>query len=152
MKKRFGILCVFITLVMTACTLDGANLIGPAGGYVFYDKGNYSDDWRYLEAAPESAGTGDWETAVQLCKDYRLGGYADWFLPGKDELKEMLSGDRGRLFFPHGFVLKSNGEAIFWSSDSDEEDSSSAWGTNVNAYSKTYPKTDSGTAWPVRRF
>lgn len=25
---------------------------GPAGGYVFYDKGNYSDGWRYLEAAP----------------------------------------------------------------------------------------------------
>jgi hypothetical protein len=26
--------------------------IGPAGGYVFYDKGSYSDEWRYLEAAP----------------------------------------------------------------------------------------------------
>lgn len=25
---------------------------GPAGGYVFYDKGEYSDGWRYLEAAP----------------------------------------------------------------------------------------------------
>jgi hypothetical protein len=28
--------------------------IGPAGGYVFYDKGTYSDGWRYLEAAPAS--------------------------------------------------------------------------------------------------
>jgi len=27
---------------------------GPAGGYIFYDKGSYSDGWRYLEAAPES--------------------------------------------------------------------------------------------------
>lgn len=26
--------------------------IGPAGGYIFYDKGTYSDGWRYLEAAP----------------------------------------------------------------------------------------------------
>jgi len=26
--------------------------IGPAGGYIFYDKGSYSDSWRYLEAAP----------------------------------------------------------------------------------------------------
>jgi len=28
--------------------------IGPAGGYIFYDKGSYSDGWRYLEAAPVS--------------------------------------------------------------------------------------------------
>lgn len=27
--------------------------VGPAGGYVFYDKGSYRDGWRYLEAAPE---------------------------------------------------------------------------------------------------
>lgn len=25
---------------------------GPAGGWIFYDKGSYSDGWRYLEAAP----------------------------------------------------------------------------------------------------
>jgi len=29
--------------------------VGPAGGYIFYDKGNYSDGWRYLEAAPASS-------------------------------------------------------------------------------------------------
>lgn len=26
--------------------------IGPAGGWIFYDKGEFSDGWRYLEAAP----------------------------------------------------------------------------------------------------
>ena len=31
--------------------------IGPAGGYIFYDKGSYSDGWRYLEAAPASTET-----------------------------------------------------------------------------------------------
>jgi hypothetical protein len=30
--------------------------IGPAGGWVFYDKGAYSGGWRYLEAAPRNAG------------------------------------------------------------------------------------------------
>jgi hypothetical protein len=28
---------------------------GPAGGWIYYDKGNYSDGWRYLETAPRSA-------------------------------------------------------------------------------------------------
>ena len=31
---------------------------GPAGGRVFYDKGSYSDGWRYLEAAPSDQSTG----------------------------------------------------------------------------------------------
>ena len=31
---------------------------GPAGGCIFYDKGRYSDGWRYLEAAPEDQSAG----------------------------------------------------------------------------------------------
>jgi hypothetical protein len=31
---------------------------GPAGGLVFYDKGSYSDGWRYMEAAPVDQSTG----------------------------------------------------------------------------------------------
>jgi len=30
---------------------------GPAGGYIFYDKGVYSDGWRYFEAAPNDHST-----------------------------------------------------------------------------------------------
>lgn len=32
--------------------LSKEGMIGPAGGYIFYDKGYYSDGWQYLEAAP----------------------------------------------------------------------------------------------------
>jgi uncharacterized protein YjdB len=32
--------------------------IGPAGGFLFYDKGSYSDGWRYMEAAPANIGAG----------------------------------------------------------------------------------------------
>ena len=31
---------------------------GPAGGYVFYDKGSYSDGWRYMELAPDETDEG----------------------------------------------------------------------------------------------
>jgi hypothetical protein len=36
---------------------------GPAGGWVFYDKGSYSDGWQYMEAwnADESGGAYDWK-------------------------------------------------------------------------------------------
>lgn len=52
---------VLLTLLFIGCSsstppIDIYELrdIGPAGGYIFYDKGNYSDGWRYLEAAPKS--------------------------------------------------------------------------------------------------
>ena len=30
----------------------GVGKVGPAGGYIFYDRGYYENGWRYLEAAP----------------------------------------------------------------------------------------------------
>lgn len=38
---------------ITVTTAAGYSLadMGPAGGYIFHDKGSYSDGWRYLEAA-----------------------------------------------------------------------------------------------------
>jgi hypothetical protein len=47
-----------VTVILTYKLRD----TGPAGGLVFYDKGSYSDGWRYLEAAltslPPIGGTG----------------------------------------------------------------------------------------------
>ena len=90
---------------------------GPAGGFIFYDKGYSSDGWQYLEAASrdtptahwgpnvdigtrEGIGTGkqntalivrtdDTGTAAHRCQEYRQGGFDGWFLPSKDELNLM---------------------------------------------------------------
>lgn len=92
---------------------------GPAGGIVFYDKGDYSDGWRYLEAwtgdedlfyqwktetistpgtstdvgsgyaNTYSAMTGTEYPAAEAVRNATHGGYDDWFLPSKGELNLM---------------------------------------------------------------
>ncbi|MDN3676229.1 hypothetical protein QWY90_02770 [Flavobacterium paronense] len=37
--------------------------VGPAGGIVFYDKGSYSEGWRYAEAAPNDLAFFEWGCA-----------------------------------------------------------------------------------------
>jgi len=89
---------------------------GPAGGYIFYDKGSYSNGWRYLEAYPttvygpwgcqgvsiggtsSAVGTGEANTALilascaiagtvaKLCDDFAVNGFTDWFLPSSGEM------------------------------------------------------------------
>jgi hypothetical protein len=50
-----------VQMMMRAMTGVGTNTtykigdIGPAGGFIFCDKGIYTDGWRYLEAAPAGA-------------------------------------------------------------------------------------------------
>jgi hypothetical protein len=157
MKKRYSALCAFIALCMAACTaLDGGNLIGPAGGFVFYDKGSYSDGWRYVECAPENAGTDSWDDAKELCEEYSRGGYDDWELPSIDELRELLHDYRSGTLFNVG---------VYWSST--WGGASSAWGIQNgdsstpagNSYSSgdaqapsTYNEDNEYWARPVRRF
>jgi len=54
---------------------------GPAGGLIFYDKGIYSDGWRYLEAAPADIGyydtvghprDGNWATIYEIVWNQRV--------------------------------------------------------------------------------
>ncbi len=54
-KWNFGTDVVVADMTLYAKWRDYYNKgdIGPAGGYIFYDKGSYSDGWRYLESAPE---------------------------------------------------------------------------------------------------
>jgi hypothetical protein len=111
---------------------------GPGGGIVFYDKGEYSGGWRFLEAAPASAefraewglmrisvpgtntGTGSGKrnteliagrgsAAAQRCAALNTGGYRDWFLPSKDELDLMYKNLKAR-------GLGGFGDGWYWSS------------------------------------
>ena len=69
MKKVILFLVLLLTLCvvlgLAGCTTPPLTLTyayavgdtGPAGGWIFYDKGSYSDGWRYLEAAPSDQST-----------------------------------------------------------------------------------------------
>ena len=66
-------------------TEDASPYIGEkmGGGIVFYiEKGGKHG----LISSPSDQGQGNWFQAVQLCKDYRGGGYNDWFMPSKKQL------------------------------------------------------------------
>jgi len=155
--------------------------IGPAGGYIFYDKGTCSSGWRYLEASPvatewtdkewgsyltfiggteQGIGTGQSNTtiivawlnshgetdrAAQLCDALVYGGYSDWFLPSREELKLMYVNLHSEGV--GGFA--SDG---YWSSS--EDNANIAWGQLfVGGYQNTrYGKTNPARVRAVRAF
>lgn len=118
---------------------------GPAGGLIFYDKGSYSDGWRYLEVAPANEpdtynwgtdtnsftgtsydiGTGKANTALMAGAEYPAaeavraathGGYTDWFLPSKDEMFAMY--ENLHQTYQLGDLVDVNGH---WSSSEGNE-------------------------------
>jgi len=56
--------------------------IGPGGGFVFHDCGN-----RRWEISKLLGYVSSYYEAIEICERYRGGGYSDWYLPIKGELK-----------------------------------------------------------------
>ena len=95
--KKTALIIVPIIFLLSTCALEIANVIGPGGGYVFFDKGHYQDKWRYIECAPYDFGElrniepVELARAVSLCKEQSGGWYThEWELPDEAQLKKML--------------------------------------------------------------
>lgn len=68
---------------------------GPAGGIVYYDKGSYSDGWRYLEMAP-AGWAGQFDPWVDLewgCDGTLVGGTSTDVGTGKENTDVILAND-----------------------------------------------------------
>ena len=117
---------------------------GPAGGWIFYDKGHYSDGWRYFEAAPADVLSRKvtWHEAVRLCSEYRGGGYGGWGLPGKRTLDLMIGNLRG---LGAGFSI-----AEYWSQTQNEH--GSVWSTGFTGSSGFRDKNRTNCARCARQF
>jgi TolB-like protein len=67
---------------------------GPAGGIVFYDKGDYSNGWRFIEAAPAafefsvSADDG-FSVKSDRLRALTVNGFTGWYGPSKEDLNLM---------------------------------------------------------------
>ncbi|MCL2186089.1 MAG: hypothetical protein FWB86_09600 [Treponema sp.] len=97
-KTTLIIISFFAILLLNTCALEIANVIGPDGGYVFYDKGNYSHGWRYIQCSPYDFGTVDLtdpeagvKEALRLCKENNAEWHKfGWELPKEADIKKML--------------------------------------------------------------
>ena len=75
----FGLLTNFATKTVEGLLLKIGD-IGPGGGIVFYIEGKKAYE------VSEILGEANWETAKTIAKNFRGGGYSDWYLPTKDQL------------------------------------------------------------------
>ena len=97
-------------------TIEGLSLkigdIGPGGGIVFYIEGKKAYE------VSEILGEVNWETAKTMAKNFRGGGYSDWYLPTADELNLVYMNLRK--------IGKISGNSWHWSSS--QYGSLNAWG------------------------
>jgi hypothetical protein len=111
---------------------------GPGGGMIFYAEGG-----QYKECSGE-LGSYMWDSAITTAKNYRGGGFSNWYLPDDGELSLMY-----RNLHQKGLGGFSNG--YYWSST--EEDSGRAYRFSFNSGSYgSYYKSYSLYVRAVRTF
>jgi TolB-like protein len=100
----FGLLSSFAREVSVVFVERRIGATGPGGGIIFYIEGD-----KCLECS-EVLGSAKWDSASYLCKNYRGGGFNDWYLPTKDELNLIYENLRKT-----GII---SGDSWYWSSSS----------------------------------
>jgi len=95
--KKMTLIIFPVILLLSACALEIANVIGPGGGYVYYDKGSYKGGWRYKECSPfdigelKDVGLKSLEKAVDLCKAQSEEYFTySWEIPDEADMKKIL--------------------------------------------------------------
>ena len=150
---------------------------GPAGGWVFYDKGRYSDGWRYLEAAPSDLsstyvwgddgkfststgiGTGKKNTEIIASKSTSWTKNAakaclDYKENGYDDWF-LPSKDELNLMYINLKQKKLGGfaDSVYWSSSEYSGSSSSAWLQGFySGPQNDYSRSGNSRVRPVRAF
>ncbi len=104
------------------------------GGIVFYVDGLGHGLIAATSDLPKETGpsipndVGPWNRAVQASRDYRGGGYTDWFMPSKDQLAMM--------WLQRRFLNLSN--FCYWSSTEDDPATATADGIVHNVWIECY--------------
>jgi hypothetical protein len=151
--------------------------IGPAGGIIFYDKGNRSDDWQYMELAPRDQsigiqwyngnditigltetviGSGKKNTALIVSKQ----GEGDYAAKICNELEIggytdwfLPSKDELERIFKNEKLIQNLGFANDWYWSSSEHNYSSAWSQHFESGNQSdYSKYNSSFVRAVRVF
>ncbi|MDR1786177.1 MAG: leucine-rich repeat protein [Spirochaetaceae bacterium] len=155
---------------------------GPAGGWIFYDKGSVTDGWRYLEAAPLilwsgwNAGWGDGIDVGDTSDDIGTGKQnterivAALSEGGKTGMAAQLCDELDLYGYDDWFLpskeeldlmyknLKKQGrgdfsDTVYWSSSEYANWRTSAWGQSFSGgYQANYGKDGEGSVRAVRAF
>lgn len=122
MNKKSIVLMVGILLLFFS--------LGHAqGGFEDNGDGTISDTGSGLMWQQRTAGPMSWGDAMTYCETLRLGGYEDWRLPGRGELRSLIALDRKDPAIDTAFFPDTK-QDHYWTSDMVQLHEEKAWQIN----------------------
>jgi OOP family OmpA-OmpF porin len=123
MKKSLGtmvalMVVAILSVIFITAKYSNAVEIGKNSRFVAYDNGTVLDTkTNLIWAAKDNGSNINWTDAKSYCENYRGGGYTDWRMPTKGELKGLYDDS---IFGKNGYhltkLIKLSGSFI-WSSE-----------------------------------